>query len=221
MSNVRIDNYSNDMVTVFFDGVEYVIDEDEKIAVPGIEKGKHIIQVHRTRIPKETVNANEVNKADIKANIEKDDRSVHTQLDSMFEIEVNSSKTVVTVQQYAAAIEKHGINVLFSGYKLEAIGAKILSETKEFANESVKKSFVSYQLKNAFIPIGIGGIIIFLVGLLSVRAVLLGNAVNLGGTDISLPWAIGIAAVGIACLGYTIFVIIRTMVIAKKYSKIY
>lgn len=218
MASIRIDNASDDSVTVTLDTTVYVLADDEKLTIQNLEKGRYTLKVHRTRVPQETADSHETDNSDFRAKAENNDKSVHTQLDGIYEIELSSSKAVIAVQQSISAVEKISADAIFSGYSLNVTGSKVLSEKKIFANTRVRKKYIAHQLSNAFLPIGLVGIILFILGMSSVFANLGGGAINLGGRDFSLPWSIGLTAIGAACIAYMIFVVVKTFFTAKKYT---
>lgn len=219
MANIRIDNLSGDTIVVYFDGNEYIICDEEKFTVEAIEKGEHNVRVHRARIPMETEDYHEVDKGDIKANAEKADRSFHTQLDAVFDVDINSRKSVITVRTKVKAKEKLGVDVIFSGYSVETSGAKVENFRLIFANKNVRKKFISHHIKDAFLPVGAGGIFLLIMGIIALSQNLIGKSVNIGGQDFSLPWSIGLLAVSLGFVGYTVFVIAYVLKIAKIFSK--
>ena len=219
MANLRIDNLSGDTITVCFCGKEYTVADEEKVTVDAVEKGVHEMRVHRTRVPMETADSHEAGQLDIKEKAEKSERSLHTQLDAVFDVNINASKTVVTVRTKVRAKEKVGIDVIFSGYSIETSGGKVENFGLVFANKNVRKNFMNNQIKEALLPVGLGGIILFIMGIFALRGNITGNPINLGGRIFTLPWSIVLAAVGLGFIGYSLYVIIYSMKIAKHFDE--
>lgn len=219
MANVRIDNLTDDTITVFFDGKEYTVNDEEKFTVDAVEKGRHTVRIHRTRVPMETEDFHETDKGDIKGNMEKSEKSLHTQLDAIFDLDINSGKSVITVKTKVEAKEKFGIDAIFSGYSVEVSGGKVEKSELFFANKNVGKNFILHHLKDALFPVGAGGIFLLILGIAALAANFAGKTVNIGGTDFSWPWSALLTAVGLGFVGYTIFVVINTIKTAKKFDK--
>ena len=59
MANIRIDNFSDDTVTVILDGREQIVEDEGRVTFDSLEKGRHSLRIHRTRIPLETADYNE------------------------------------------------------------------------------------------------------------------------------------------------------------------
>lgn len=218
MAGVRIDNMSDDSITIHFNSQEYVLADEESVTVSGIEKGKYILRVHRTRVPRVTADTHNNTEKVFSINTDSVDQSVHTQLDGIFEIEINSVKAVITVRKDILAVEKFVTDALFSGYSLNVTGAKELSKSKSFANDAVKKKFIKHQLKNAFLPIGIGGIVFLLLGIMALVSNLSGKTMEFSSHEFTMPWAIGLLAVGLACFVYVAVVIIKTVTTVRKFK---
>ena len=209
---------SDDSITVHFNSQEYVLADEESVTVSGIEKGKYTLRIHRTRVPKETADAHSTDNSEFTITNDGADRSVHTQLDGIFEVDINSAKAVLTVHKDILAVEKLCTDALFSGYSLSVTGSKVISSDKCFANGSVKKKFVMHQLKNAFLPIGAGGVVFFVLGILALISNLSGKAMEFSSHEFTMPWAIGLLAVGLACFVYVALVIIKTVTTIKKFA---
>ena len=220
MANLRIDNLSGDTITVFFDGKTYTVSEDEKLTVDAVEKGRHTVRVHRTRVPYETEDFYESDHTDIADKIQKQEKSLHTQTDGIFEIDINSSKAVLTVNPEFIAKDKMGMDAIFSGYSLTVSGARIESKKDVFANKKVRKSFILHHVKEAFLPVGGGGILLFFMGLIALSSNFAGKTVNIGGHDFTYPWSIGLTAVGFGFICYSVIVTVNALATAKKYKDI-
>ncbi len=218
MANMRIDNLSGDTVTVILDGRQEVVDNEGHLTFDALEKGRHTLCIHRTRLPFESASAHE------KANEEKTpfgspEKSLHTQLDLVADIELNSSKSVITVKNAVSAKEGRGLDAIFSSYSLTVTGAKVENESKIFANSSVQKNFKNNHLKNLFLPVGAGGLVILLMGIFALISHLSGNTINLGGTEFTLPWSLGLTAVGVAINIYTCICIHSILATVKIYNR--
>lgn len=220
MANLRIDNLSGDTITVFFDGKTYTVSEDEKLPVDAVEKGRHTVRIHRSRVPYETEDYNESGHTDIADKIQKQEKSLHTQTDGIFEIDINSSKAVLTVNPEFIAKDKMGMDVIFSGYSLTVTGAKVESKKAVFANKKIRKKFILHHIKEAFLPVGGGGILLFLMGLIALSSNFAGKTINIGGHDFTYPWSIALTAVGFGFICYCAAVMFNTLTTAKKYKDI-
>ena len=219
MANIRIDNLSGDTIIVYLDGKECAVSDEEKVNIEAVEKGMHSVRVHRARVPMETEDYHEADRGDIKANAEKADRSFHAQLDAVFDVDINSGKSVMTVRTDVKAKEKLGVDVIFSGYSVETSGAKVENFHLIFANKNVRKNFIFHHIKDAFLPVGAGGIFLLIMGIIALSQNLIGKSVNIGGQNFSLPWSIGLLAVSLGFVGYTVFVIVHVLKTAKTFSQ--
>lgn len=203
---------------VSVNGKNYTVEDEEKFTVEAVEKGTNKIKIHRARVPQETEDFHEVDTTDFAGNMQKKEQSPHTQFDSIFDVNINSSKAVLVVKTKVVAKDKLGMDTIFSSYSLEVSGAKIENECQVFANERVRKKFISHHLKNAFVPVGFGGIAILLMGIYALLANIRGEAINLGGREFTYPWSIGLMVIGFGFLFYAIFVTVRVLTLAKKYK---
>lgn len=219
MSNVKIENYSGDTVNVVFNGETYTLQDEERITVDALEKGVYDVRVHRARIPMETEDFHEAQNAKFSERTEKSEQSQHVQLDGLFSVNVNSTKAVLTVKTKVRAKEKFGIDAIFSGYALEVTGAKVENERQTFASEKLKKGFIRHHIKEAFLPVGAGGIFLLILGFIALGANIAGKTVNIGGQDFSYPWSIGLLAVGLGFVGYTVFVIVNVFKTADRFKE--
>lgn len=219
MSNVKIENYSGDTVNVVFNGETYTLQDEERITVDALEKGVYDVRVHRARIPMETEDFHEAQNAKFSERTEKSEQSQHVQLDGLFSVNVNSTKAVLTVKTKVRAKEKFGIDAIFSGYTLEVTGAKVENERQIFASEKLKKGFIRHHIKEAFLPVGAGGIFLLILGFIALEANIAGKTVNIGGQDFSYPWSIGLLVVGLGFVGYTVFVIVNVFKTADRFKE--
>ncbi len=219
MSNVKIENFSGDTVNVIFNGETYTLRDEERVSVEALEKGVYDVRVHRARIPMETEDFHEAQNAKFSERMEKSDKSQHVQLDGLFSVDINSTKAVLTVKTKVQAKEKFGIDAFFSGYTLEAAGSKVENARQVFSSEGIKKGFIRHQIKEAFLPVGAGGIFLLILGFIALGANIAGKTVNIGGQDFTYPWSVGLVAVGLGFVGYTVFVIVSIFKNANKFKK--
>lgn len=219
MANIRIDNLSGDTVTVFVDAEQQIVEEDGRVTFDSLEKGNHILRIHRTRVPLETAFLQNAQEKSFEEQISGNNKSLHSPLDYVTTLDLNSSKAVVTVSSDITALEGNGLDVIFASYTVTTTGAKVEKGYKTFANSSVKKNFISHNIKNTLFPTGICGIIILFLAMVSLVFAVAGNPINLGGTVFTLPWASGLTAVAIAICAYVIFCITNVIKTAKKFSK--
>ncbi len=217
LANIRFENLSGDTVIVIFNGNELVIENEARVSVDALEKGEYSLKVHRARVPFESEDVHEnKNEGGLPFKIEK---SMHTQLDLLANIELNASKAVVTVKTEVTSKERFGLDVIFSSYSVAATGAKIESERKAFANESVRKSFISHHIKNVFFPVGFGGICVLILGIFACIRAVGGEPVNIGGTEFTIPWSAGLTCVGAGFLGYCALCVGEILKTARKLKK--
>ncbi len=214
MANIRIDNFSGDTVTVIFDGNETVIENECRASIDSLEKGTHSLRIHRTRVPFESEDIHEADNE--KWNFFKEEKAMHTQLDLLTEIELKSSKGVITVKTDITSEDKMGLNVIFSSYSVSVTGAEITKTKKVFSNTNVKKDFVSHHIKNALFPVGAGGLVIFLLGIFALFSAINGKPIDIGGREFTLPWALGLTCISAGFIGYAIICIVKVFKAAKK-----
>ena len=219
MSNIRIDNVSGDTVTVFLNGNSYVVQNGEKMNIEAVEKGSCEIRIHRTCIPTESENPNENTGGGIAEKVKNNEKNLHTQLDGIFNVDVNASKAVFTVDKKLLLKDKFGLDVIFSGYSLTVSGAKVENSTEVFANKSEKKKFILHHLKEAFVPVGLVGIIVLLVGIFALGGNIIGNVITVGGTKMTYPWSVGLLAAGLGFNGYTVIALVNSLKTARKYTE--
>lgn len=219
LANIRIDNLSGDTITVFLDGNPQTVEEDGRVTFDSLEKGTHTLRIHRTRVPLETASLQNEQEKSFQEQMEGKNKSLHTPLDYVTELDLNSSKAVITVKADITAEDGKGLDVIFASYSVTATGAKAESGYKTFANSAVKKSFVSHNIKNTLFPTGLCGIIIFFLAIVSLVCAIAGKPIDLGGTVFTLPWASGLTAVSVAVCGYAMFCILNVIKTAKSFSK--
>ncbi len=216
MANVRIDNFSGDTVTVILDGKEQTVEDDGRVTFDSLEKGKYSLRIHRTRVPLETADYNEEQDKSPMEMLESKDKSLHIPLDYLAEIDLNSSKAVVTIKSDVTAKEGRGLDVIFASYSLSATGAKTDEGRKIFANSSVKKRFVSHHIKNLMFPVGICAVAVLVIAIASLFYAISGNPINLGGTVFTLPWAVGLSVVAVVICVYSVVCFVNVMKTARK-----
>ncbi|MBR3835236.1 MAG: hypothetical protein IKJ69_00405 [Clostridia bacterium] len=218
MANVRIDNFSGDTVTVIFDGRQEVVADEGHLTIDALEKGRHSICIHRTRLPFESSSGHE-STDEVKTPFGAPEKSLHTQLDLAADLDLNSSKSVITVKTSVSAKEGMGTDAIFSSYSLTLTGAKVENESRIFANSSVQKNFRNHHLKSLIFPVGAGGIAILLLAAFALVSHLAGNTINIGGTEFTLPWSLGLTAVGVAINVYTAICLHNILSTVKKYKR--
>lgn len=210
MPSLRIDNLSGDTFTVFIDGEEFSVLEDEKLTVENVDRGTHTLIIHRTRIPQNITDNSEVLK---------ENGSEFYQLDGAFEIDISSGKCVAAVKKDVSAHNKIGLNAVFSGYKIEMSGGKLISTDAAFANTEMRKRFSKNQLKEAFIPVGIGALIFLVIAIYALYGIIGGTPVKISDRVMTLPWTLGAAAVSLGCFAYIIIVLLKSKRIENKYRQ--
>ena len=216
MANIRIDNASEDALSVELDGKEYYISEDESLTVPDVKKGIHRLTVFRTK--RIAVDDGKSEDGDLTAKLSRDEESQYVRLKGTFEIDINSSKSVWTVRQKSLLTEKTGVDALFSGCEVEAGGGRIVEEKQSFADPKARKSFLKKHLKSAFFPIGAGIIIFTAVFLFALAANVSGDPVTLGGRKFTYPWTFGLMAIDLVFIGYFTVMITNIISTLKKYQ---
>ena len=218
MASIRIDNLSSDTVTVFLDGQETIIEEDGRFTFDALEKGKHTLRVHRTRTPYES-NSSEKAEKDNPFPFFGEEKSLHTPLDYIAELDLNSSKAVLTLKSDITSAEGKGLDAIFTSYTVIPAGAKTESERKVFANNNIKKAFLSHHLKSAFFPTGLCSSVIFIIGIVSLFSAINGNPIDVGGTKFTMPWAIALVAVALALVAYTTYCLLRIFKKSKEFKE--
>lgn len=187
---------------VFLDERCETIEDDGRVTFDALEKGIHSLRIHRARVPLESSDLHDEQQKTITEEIQSQDKTLHAPLDCFATVELDSSKAVITVRSDITSKEERGLDVIFASYSLSSSGARIKNERKAFANETVKKRFLSHHIGSAFFPVGIGSIIVFIVAVLSLVFAASGKPINLGGTVFTLPWALALAAVAVAFFAY-------------------
>ena len=216
MANIRIDNASEDALSVELDGKECYISEDESLTVPDVKKGIHRLTVFRTK--RIAVDDGKSEDSDLTAKLSRDEESQYVRLKGTFEIDINSSKSVWTVRQKSLLTEKTGVDALFSGCEVEVSGGRIVEENQSFADPKARKSFLKKHLKSAFFPIGAGIIIFTAVFLFALSANVSGDPITLGGRKFTYPWTFGLMAIDLVFIGYFTVMITNIISTLKKYQ---
>lgn len=218
MPTVKIENKSEDDIIVTLDSEEKELADGESIFFENKEKGCHSVKIHRRRVPRETVASGEAPKG-LEAAKEQDKKpGSHVQLDSVIEFDVNSSKAAVTVIQDIKGVETLHEDVIFAGYTAELAGAKLISKTDSFANSRIKKNYIFQQIKDAFIPVGIAGIAILILGAFFSLANLVGFTVKFGSSAVSLRRSLLLFAGGVLVTGFFCVNVYKILKRAKSLS---
>lgn len=219
MSTLRIDNKSEDDILITLDGIEHELRDGESISLDSVEKGIHNIVFHRKRIPKETMFDSDKPKG-LDAIKHADEKpGSHIQLDTSVEFEIISSRAAVTVFKKVTGIETLNEDAILVAYKAEISGTKNISTKDSFANSRIKRTYILQQLKNAFFPVGIVGILAFLLGFISLMMILSGTVLKFGDTNVSKTSAILVTAAGSAILIFFIINVIKILKRAKELSR--
>lgn len=217
MANIRIDNLSSDTVTVFLDGKEAMIEDESKFTFDSLEKGIHTLRIHRTRVPYESgkVSAEE----DLQTPFGSTEKSLHTQLDYIAEIDLNSSKAVLTVKSEITSAEGKGLDAIFVSYSVTPTGATVRNRHKVFANTNIEKTFRSHHIRSALFPTGVCSLAVFIISIVSLICAVNGQPIDIGGTKFTLPWAIALLTVGAGFVGYSVFCIFKIFKKAKEFKE--
>ena len=218
LANIKIDNFSGDTVTVFLGEKSETVEDGGKISFDFPAKEKLSLKIHRARVPLESEADQEIQNKTFLEEMQGRDKSLHTPLDYIAKLSPDSSKVTITIKSDVRHREGRGLDAVFASYSLTATGAKIEEERKAFANSGVKKRFLSHHLKNAFFPVGIGGIILLLIAIFSLVFAVSGNPINLGGTVFTIPWALALSAVAVLICVYFSLCVANVMKTAKRLS---
>lgn len=216
MPNIRIDNFSDDAVNVEINGKKYFIKDDEKITVQNIDKGLHNFSVCRTRdIDSEIFNSREKKESGTDK-LKDGEKSQRVQLKTNFDVDLNSSKGIVTLKKTVDGYTKGGADVIFSSFGVEGTGVKIDNKSDSFSNAKAERGFLKHILKEAFFPVGICAVILMILGVFALVTNINGNTINLGGTEFTYPFSIALTAIALICSGYFIYAVAVGL---KKYRK--
>ena len=218
MANVRIDNFSGDTVTVIFNGRQEVLADEAHLTLDMLAKGRYPLCIHRTRVPYESADFHETEN-EKKPPFGEAEKSLHTQLDMIADIDLISAKSVITIKNAVTAKEGKGMDALFSSYSLSVTGARVEKEREVFANSSVQKNFRNHHLKDLLFPVGAGGLAILIIGLFALVMHLTGNTIDLGGTKFTLPWSLALTSVGVAINVYTGICLTNIFQTVKRYKR--
>lgn len=217
LATIRVDNLTDDSIIFYIDGKEYSVAEDEKINIQNIEKGNHNLRIRRTKDRSDEVIVQQEKSTDIFDKLKGEEKSVHIQLESDFIIDINSSKSVITVKKDIIGFTKGGMDAIFSGFSIELSGAKMTEKKDYFSDKLNQKKFTLHVIKESFIPIGIISIIITIISSYSLFKNIMGDAINLGGTKFTYPFSFALLAISLFCIGYFIY----SLIVGFKKKKIY
>lgn len=210
MANIKIKNLTEDLLLAVLDGEEYRIAEDESITVPSAEKGKHILTLKRARFLSESSTE--------QPKIASEEKSQYIQLSAKLEIEVEASRSVLVIKKELISVNRVGVDAFFSGFSAEISGGKIIAAQHSFANEKVKRAFMKKQLRDAFLPIGMGVIIFTVLGLFALTANLVGVPVTLGDRKFTYPWTFGLLAIDLGFAGYFAAMLVGIFSTRKRFD---
>ncbi len=218
MPVIKICNKSDDDIIITIDGTEKIICDNESVTLENQSKGEHTLNVHRKRIPKETIDINNAPKGlEILKNQDEKPGS-HIQLDLNAVFNSAASKCTVEITQKIKGVESYFEDVIFAGYSVQITGGKSVSEKDCFADKKIEKAFFSQQLKNALFPVGLIGIIILLLGaLLSVFYFADINFI-VKGKDVGPLRCLLLFAAGVLATGYFCVNIYKIKKRCKEYS---
>lgn len=218
MSTLRIDNKSDDDILVLIDGSAHELRNGESVSVDRLEKGAHEVIFHRRRIPKESV-SDENKKAGLEALMSSDEKpGSHIQLSSSFLIDINSSKSSIAVFKKVKAVENYHEDVIFVSFSAQVTGAKTLKSVDKFANNEVKKTYFLQQLKGAFLPVGLVGLAVVIIGIIAAFFLKTGVKITVGGRVMTAGYAYMVLSVGIIINVYFIINVIRIIKRVKELS---
>lgn len=212
MPTIKIENKSDDNIVITLDNEEKELADGESVFFENKEKGNHTLNVHRKRVPGETASPDNAPRG-LAAVMSRDEKpGSHIQLDSEIVFDVNSSKSAISVIQEVKGIETLHEDVVFVGYSADISGAKLVEKKDRFASEKIKKTYIRQQLKGAFLPVGLVGIIILLVSGLFCIMTVSGYPLDFGSGEVSLKRFLLIFAGGVLVTGYfsvTVFKILK------------
>ncbi len=218
MSTLRIDNKSDDDIVVTTDGKEHDLRNGESLSIDSVEKGRHTVVFHRKRIPKETVPESE-KKYGIDAIKAQDERpGSHIQLDTAVDFDIISSKAAITVYKKALAVETLHEDLILVSYKTEISGAKDVKSKDSFADSRVKKTYIFQQFKSAFLPVGLIGIIILLMGAAALFMLHAGIKIKIGTSYLSKTNMLLVFAAGAGIVAFFAFNVIKIFKRVKELS---
>lgn len=216
MPAIRVENKSDDDIIILLDGKEYNVADSESIIAENVEKGEHTLTVHRKRIPKETADKSAAQGGPDIAKMADAKPGSHIQLDTAFSFETISSKAIISIVSDVESVETLHEDVLFVRYRTDCSGAKISSVKDRFANAEVKKNYLKKQFLGAFLPVGLIGIITFVLGAVCLFLNAGGYSLKIASNEITLPYSLLIEAGGTCILTYFIVTVSKIKKRAKK-----
>ncbi|MBP9988864.1 MAG: hypothetical protein KBT46_05125, partial [Ruminococcus sp.] len=125
MAVIRIDNLTDDSVVIELDNKEYSIEEDATVSIQNIEKGNYNLTVKRRKDRSDEVVIRQENSGDLIDKMKVNEKSHHVQICSEFLINLNSSKSVITLKKNISGSSKGGMDIIFSSFDINVTGAKI------------------------------------------------------------------------------------------------
>lgn len=215
MPAIRVENKSDDNIIILLDGKEYDVADGESITAENSLKGEHTLSVHRKRIPKESADKRSAPAGPEAAKMADSRPNSHVQLDTDFTFETISSKAMLSIVADVESVETMHEDALLVRYRVDCSGAKITSVKDRFANAAIKNSYVKKQIIGAFLPVGLVGIIAFLVGFMCLFFNVGGYSLKIATNEITLPYSLLIEAGG-SCILIYFFVTISKI---KKRAK--
>ncbi|MCQ2472138.1 MAG: hypothetical protein MJ147_08890 [Clostridia bacterium] len=219
MPTIKVENRSDDDIIITLDGEEKELADGESVHFENKSKGDYKIRIHRKRVPRETVLASEAPQG-LEALKENDAKpGSHIQLDCVLDFCVNSSKATVAVVQDIKGIETLHEDVIFAGYTAELAGAKLNSKNDFFASEKIRKTYLFQQLKGAFLPVGLAGIAVMIIGLIFSIMNMSGAKVHFLTSDVSLNRSLLLLGGGVIVTIYFIINVIKIMKRAKSLTE--
>ena len=218
MASIRIDNLTDDILTVCLDGKEYRLAVDEKLTIGNAEKGQHELTVRSFRESTDSSAPTNDSKDTFSSKLAKEEASQYVRLSGFFKAEINSSKSVIAIKKSSRLAEKTGVDALFSGFDAEITGGKMIDLVQKFSDSKIRHAFLIKHLIGAFFPIGIGILLFTIIGLFALAANLAGSPVTLGGTKFTYPWTFGLLAIDLGFIVYFTVMIINIFKIDKKYK---
>ncbi len=214
--SIKIENRSNDDIIIVFNGKSVEIPNSEDYSFENVENKSFSLSVQRKRILKEYAEPKHKKKFSI---YEDENKPLsHIQLKGEFEIESISSHAVICVEENISAFDTLHEDVLFVGYKLSLSGAKQLKADESFANSEVKKSYVTAQVKNAVLPVGLVGVIVTIVGVYCLINALNGNSIKFYKNELDTLTCSVLSVGGVAILSVFVSNLIKIFKRVKELS---
>lgn len=220
MPTIKVENKSDDDIIITLDNEEKELADGESVFFENKSRGNYSVRIHRKRVPRETVNEAEAPKG-LEAAKERDEKpGSHIQLDGVVNFEVNSSKATVAVVQDIKGIETLHEDVIFAGYTAELSGAKLIEKNDFFASEKIRKAYIFQQLKGAFLPVGLAGIVVTILGAVFSIMNMAGAKVHFLMSDVSLNRSLLLLGGGVIVTVYFIINVYKIMKRAKSLTEI-